>query len=225
MKFRLALAAIALIAAPVTIASAQNWNTEIVETERGHLVGNPDAPIQLITFESYTCPACKRFETQSEASLRLEYIHSGRAAVEMRTVIHSPVDLAASLAVACGPAGKWLANHQAMIHAQDDFLAKIRAASDVQKSRWSYGYLSQRMRAIATDLGFYDLMERRGYSYGEIDRCLTDEASAITISNNAAADAMEFAIPGTPSFAINGQLVAEAYSWDVLRPALDAVSQ
>lgn len=230
MTIRKALAAVTLICAMAfggsTVAHAQssapNWNNTVVKTERGHRVGNPNAPIQLIAFESYTCPHCGRFERESEAVLKLSYIHEGRAALEIRTVIHNPVDLAASLAVQCGPVNRFLGNHQAIYRAQEDWLDKLSQTTSTQRTRWSSGVLSQRMRAIASDLGFYDVMMPRGYSRSDLDRCLGDEDKAIALANNAAADGVEFAIPGTPSFAVNGRLVANAHSWDALRPALAA---
>lgn len=233
MSIRKALAALALTCATALIgnaavqaqSSAPNWNNTVAKTQRGHRVGNPDAPIQLIAFESYSCPACRRFERESEAVLKMNFIHEGRAALEIRTVIHHPIDLAASLAVQCGPVNRFVGNHQAMFRAQEQWLAKATQTSRAQQQRWYSGVLGQRMRAIASDLDFYELMEPRGYSRTELDRCLGDEAKAIALANNAAADGVEFAIPGTPSFAINGSLVANTHTWDGLRPALAAAGQ
>ena len=201
-------------------AMAQNWNSEVSVTERGHLVGNPDAAIKLITLVSYSCPACKRFEQQSEAELKISYIHTGTTSVEIRPVIHSNIDLAAALLVSCGPVDRFLANHQLFYATQDEWLAKARATTPAQRARWQSGYLAQQMRAVAADLDFYELMEARGYSTTELDACLGDERRAVAISSNAAADGVEFAFPGTPSFVVNGALLADVYSWEALKPVL-----
>jgi len=219
---RLILAALALVIVPLSAVSAQNWNNEYVETDRGYRVGKPDAPIQLIAFVSYSCPVCEQFEIESDAGLRAFYIHSGKLALEIRPEIHSPMDMAATLLMRCGGPDKAFANHRAIFHAQEEWLRKADATSRTQQSRWFYGSQLQRMRAVAADLDFYRLMENRGFSYSQIDNCLGDIDAAVDILIDEAANGRDFAVPGTPSFAINGQLLANVHSWAALQPALAA---
>ena len=203
-------------------AAAQDWTAQVTPTERGHLVGNPDAPVQLITFVSYTCPACMHFEQQADAELKASYIHDGGTAVEVRSAIRNIVDLSATLLTTCGPADRFLANHEAFFATQDEWLAKARATTPEQQERWRSGGLGEQMKAIASDLGFYTMMEARGYSTGEIDACLADEQRAVEIANNSEANHTDYPYPGTPSFVVNGTLLADVHSWAALKPALVA---
>ena len=215
---RHALFALAIaVSAP---AAAQDWSTEVAVTERGYLVGNPQAPVRLISFVSYTCPHCKDFEQQADAELKLSYIHDGGTAVEIRPAIRNNVDLAATLLTSCGPTNRFLGNHEAFFAKQAEWLGKASQTTQAQRARWQSGFIGQQMKAIASDLGFYELMEARGYSTSEIDACLGDEQRAVAISNNAAADLADFSYPGTPSFAVNGKLLDGVHSWESLKPAL-----
>ena len=65
-------------------------------------------------------------------------------------------------------------------------------------------------------------MQTRGYTAIQIDKCLADEplAQRLALSTNEAAN--ELFITGTPMFAIDGVVLAGTYSWDALRPQLDA---
>lgn len=225
MKLRLSLAAIALAAAPLAMAAAQNWNVTYAETARGHKVGNPEAPVKLTTFVSYTCPHCATFEKQSDAALRAAYIHEGKVELEVRPVLRNPVDLAASLIAQCGPAEGYFQRHRALMLSHDTWMTKARGMSEAQTQRWFAGPLPQRLRAIASDLDFYELMEPRGLSVAAIDRCLADEGATNALVQNGEADNAEFAIPGTPSFAINGKLAEGVHSWASLQPLLDAPRQ
>ena len=201
-------------------AAAQDWAAQVTPTERGYLIGNPDAPIQLITFVSYTCPHCKTFEQEADAELKTSYIDNGSTAVELRSALRNVVDLAATMLTTCGPTDRFLGNHEAFFASQDEWLTKARDLTPEQQARWQTGELGERMKAIATDLGFYPMMEARGYTRGEIDACLTDEQRATTIAANSQASHTEYPYPGTPSFVVNGKLLDSVYSWAALKPLL-----
>lgn len=219
-RFLLAMALLAT--APVAMAANANWNTTFATTESGHRVGNPDAATHLIMFVSYSCPHCANFEKQADAPLRAGYIHSGKVSVEVRHVIRNPVDLAAALATECGPQERFFSRHRAMMLSHDDWMAKAQSATPAQQQRWMSGGLPSRMRAIASDLDFYELMEPRGLSRAALDRCLSDEARATEIAATSQAQGARYSIPGTPSFVINGELLPGVHDWAALRSALDA---
>ena len=82
--------------------------------------------------------------------------------------------------------------------------------------------VAARRRAIASDLKFYDIMLGRGYDRPALDRCLSDETLARRIAEQSAADSTEWGVRGTPSFAIDGTLLAGTSTWPVLRMQLDA---
>ena len=210
------------LTAPFLAAAAQNLNAEIAQTGQGVRVGDAEAPLRLVTFSSYTCPHCASFEAQSEAELRYFYVHEGHASLEVRQLIRNPVDLAATLLTQCGPDERFFDNHKAMMATQGSWLATAADLTPAQMNRWNAGGLPARMRAIAGDLGFYEIMERRGYSRVELDRCLSDQAEAMAVAELSSANAAEHAIPGTPSFVMNGSLLEGVHSWDALRPILHA---
>jgi protein-disulfide isomerase len=222
---RLALTGLLLAAAPITAALPQSgsrdWNQTFADTGKGHRMGNPAAPVQLIEFVSYTCPHCANFERQAEGALRLGYVGEGKVAVEVRHVIRNPVDLAAALVTECGPTDSFFANHRTMMLAHDQWMAKARAATPAQQARWGSGPVGQRMQAIANDLDFHELMAPRGLSVTQINTCLTNEARAEAIAEASRANSDEFGVQGTPSFVINNRLAPDVHSWDSLRPLLD----
>ena len=228
MKFRPALAALLVATAAVPaalsaqMAAGQNWNLATAETGKGHRVGNPDAAVQLIAFVSYTCPHCAHYETQSDAAMRAGYIHEGRVALEVRHVIRNVVDIAAAASAECGPADQFWQRHRALAFSHESWIAKAQAATPAQTARWNAGPIGQRLRAIADDLDFHEIMEPAGLDRTTLDQCLNDEAKARAILAASEANSVEFAVPGTPSFVINGSLQAGVHSWDALQPLLDA---
>lgn len=215
-------AALAAIAVLLSAAASGNWNTTVVETDGGHRIGNPEAKVRLIEFVSYTCPHCANFARDGDGALQLVYIGSGKTSVEVRHVVRNPVDLTAAVLANCGPAAKFPRNHAAFMLAQDKWLPIAAGATAGQQKRWYTGDGTSRRKAIAGDLGFYEIMLGRGYRRTEIDRCLSDEAAATRIAEVSVRDAKKWGISGTPSFAINGTLLAGTHDWRMLQPQLDA---
>ena len=216
------IAAALMAAAPLSVAWAagQDWNTSFRHDAKSNSVGNPKAKVKLTEFVSYTCPHCAHYSQESDGVMRVGYIHGGDVAVEVRPVIRNPVDLAATLVAQCGDPDKFFANHRALLRSQDKWLAKASSATEEQQKRWSAGPIPSRMRAIAGDLDFYELMEPFGYSYGEIDQCLANETRARQLVDNSNADATDYGVRGTPSFAIDGTLLEGVHTWPALQAAL-----
>lgn len=218
-------AALTLGLAVFAMGSTPNWNTRIVETAAGHMVGNPDAQVKLVTFVSYTCPHCGTFDRQSEGALRIVYIHPGRVSLEVRHYIRDSIDLTAAMLTNCGATSKFMGNHTAFMLSQEDWLGKAGNAPQATVQRWSSGAMDARRRAIAQDLGFYAIMSSRGYRKPEVDRCLNDNAMARKLAEQSAANGDTPGFEGTPSFMINGVLQNGVHSWRALQPLLDQRSR
>jgi protein-disulfide isomerase len=222
-----ALAAVALTAVAASPAAAQsqprrNWLTTQTETTGGHLLGNPQAAAKLTVFISYSCSHCAAFEQESDAPLRAGYIQPGRVSLEVRPFIRNILDVAATLAVECGPESRFWANHRAMLRDQGRWLQAATSATQAQQQRWSTGPVGQRLRAVASDVGWYPLMAQRGYTAAQLDQCLNDEAAARALSARSQADGTRYNIPGTPAMLLNDRLQANVFGWEALRPLLDA---
>ncbi|RDC59577.1 putative protein-disulfide oxidoreductase [Alteripontixanthobacter maritimus] len=212
---------LALFALPA-MASAQNWNATVEKIEGGHLIGNPEAEVELVEFVSYTCPHCAQFTKDGEGALRLVYIRSGRLSLQIRHFIRDDIDLTVALLARCGTTDKFVQNHTAFMLSQPTWLAEVSKMSAAQRQRWAVGTGADRRRAIASDLRFYRIMERRGYQRNDIDRCLADAAEVTSLQAADEANRAEFGVAGTPSFMVDGILLAGTHDWAMLQPQLDA---
>lgn len=204
-------------------ATRGNWTAAVARTaEGGYLLGNPAAPVKLVAYISYTCPHCAHFEQESDAQLRIGMIAPGKGSLEVRPFLRNPIDLAVSLLTECGPKEKFFANHGAFLRSQAQWMAPLASLTEAQKTRWSSGDFGARMRAMAQDLGFYAIMERRGYDRPAVDRCLADKALADRLAEHTRDASERDFVNGTPAFLLNGVPLAGTSSWDVLRPQLEA---
>ena len=213
----------ALLMAAAVMLSGQtrnNWHSEVVETEFGHRVGNPDAKVKLIEFFSYTCPHCAEFAQQGEGAIKLAYLAPGRVSVEYRHLVRDPVDLTVGVLVNCGAASKFPGNHEAFILSQSRWIAPATRATAAQQARWRTPGAAGR-RAIATDFGFYPIMERRGYTRTVVDRCLADDATARRLAEVSAREWDRPGVDSTPTFAINGVVMPGTHTWAALERQLN----
>lgn len=192
-----------------------NWQTTIARTERGHLIGNPKADTQLIEFISYTCPHCADFTAQGEPALELALLMQGKIGLEVRPVIRNALDLTVTLLAQCGDPAGFKDRHRTLMLSQREWLAKARNAPESQRAIWARGDKASRMNA-ASALGLSETLVKRGQSRSEIDACVMNDAAAKKLVENGKADYSEFAVLGTPSFALDGKLLTEVHSWETL---------
>ncbi len=216
------LLAVSVAALTLGAAPPVNWNGVINRTALpSHVIGNPAAKVKLTKWISYTCPACARFELESDAALKLQYIRRGQLSLEVRHYVRDPVDLTVAMLTNCGPKEKFSLNHSAFIRSQSVWLDNMAHSTPAQQQRWTTGDLPSRSRAIATDLRFYQIMATRGYDRPTVDRCLADAGMAKRLADGTEAG-QKLGIDHTPSFAINGQLLVGTSGWSLLEPQLQA---
>ena len=200
-----------------------NWQTVIEATpDRGVRMGDPQAPIKLVEYSSYSCPTCLQFAREGEDLVQLAYVQAGLANFEIRPYIRNDVDTVAALLTTCGAPGGFFNRHRAMIHAQPEWLPKVSRASDAQRARWAAPDKAGARRAIAADLGFYALMEPFGMNRVEQDRCLADDAAAAALEQATIDASVNHRINSTPSFMVNGTPLLITNSWAQLEPQLQA---
>ncbi len=211
----------ALTAAAAASAASPNWLTVVDTAGGGHTIGNPAAKVKLTEFVSYTCPHCGHFAQEGSGPIDI-YVGTGKVRLDVRHVVRDPVDLTAAMLAECGPAANFPRNHAALMLSQPKWLPIVEHATSAQKSRWYYGAGPARRRAIASDLKFYEIMAPRGYDRPQLDRCLSDEVLAKRLADQSAADGKKWNVVGTPSFAIDDEMISGVFSWGLLRPFLDA---
>ena len=211
-------------AAMLTMAAgpAVNWNARLAQTVRGtYVLGNPNAKVKLGEYVSYTCPHCAHFQVESEAALRLQYVRSGQVSIEINHLLRDPVDATIAQLTNCGAKDRFLINHSMFLRSQDRWIGLIGTASQAQRNRWYTGTRAERMRAIASDFRFYEMMATRGYTRLALDQCINDEALSRRLAAISEA-AEKLGVDHTPSFTINGSLLVGTSDWRLLEPQIAA---
>jgi protein-disulfide isomerase len=221
MRLRHAFAIAA--AAVLTLAAAPRaWHTTVAETSAGsHVLGKPDAPVKLVEYVSYTCNHCAQFEVKASDAMRLVWVTPGKLSIEVRHLLRDPIDATVAQLAHCGPPAKFFGNHAAFLRSQETWISRQQKVTRAQEERWRTGEMAARRLAIASDLDLYSIMLRRGYDRPTLNRCLADDKLAQRLAAQTKA-AQEEGVRGTPSFAVNGTLLAGTHTWELLEPQLRA---
>ena len=198
--------------------------TDIVSLtpDGGMRMGNPDAPVKLVEYASFTCPHCKAFSAEASEPLRRDYIASGKLSWEFRSfLIHGP-DAAVTLAVQCrGPAPFFPLSEQ-LFAAQDEWLNKLVAVPAATQQRWQSLPPLDQFKALLGAAGLRGFLGARGLPGAQLDACLADSKAAdrmIQVRDHATNDLQ---VTGTPTFFINGAIQDSVFNWAELQPRVKA---
>ncbi len=154
-----------------------------VELAEGIQLGDPDAPITIMEFGDYQCPACQDFASLIKPQIDLEYVESGVA----RFVFYDYPRH----------------NHS--------FLAHRAARCAMDQSSDSYWNFHNRLFARQTAWGvsgsppmgaFESIADEIGLDVDEFASCLASERYADVVSANLRLG-IELGIMGTPSILVN----------------------
>lgn len=203
--------------------AARDWrNTVTLSPEGNPVMGNPAAPVKLVEYISYACSHCSEFVSLSRARLEGDLVRRGKVSVERRPVVfqNQPAGLVAALLVHCGAPARWFGNGDMFLAAQPQWIPK--AADPARQQAWNAVPPERYPTTMARDLGFYELMQQRGYPATQVTACLTDQKrmQAILATTNYL-----FNIIGstsTPTFLVNDSMVS-IHDWRNLEDLIDSM--
>ncbi|MCJ2185050.1 DsbA family protein, partial [Novosphingobium sp. 1949] len=214
-----------LFAAAPKAAAAQkaDWSQQVVVTANGsYMVGNPAAQVKVTEYVSYTCPHCAEMTKESDPVLRGKVIPQGKVALTVTNLLRNPVDLTVAMLTACGDPKGFFKRHNAFMENQEAWLGKASTIPQDKQELWYKGTYPERMRAMAADFDFYATMAPFGFSHAAVDKCFDNKAQFDKLSAQMA-EAGKLGLNATPSFTLNGKVLA-AHSWPELSQAItDAI--
>lgn len=169
-------------------ANAQTTDAEVdISTVMEMQLGNPDAPVTVIEYASFTCPHCARFHDGPYKQLKAEYIDTGKINYVYREVYFDRFGLWASSIARCAGTPESFFGISNMIY-----------STQAEWSRAGGGDPA----AIVEELR--KIGRLAGLDNDALEACLQDGDKLQTLvawyQSNAATDD----INSTPSFVING---------------------
>jgi len=147
-------------------------------------LGNPDAPVTVIEYASFTCPHCATFHQGPYKQLKADYIDTGKINFIYREVYFDRFGLWASMIARCGDAEKFFGITDLIYEKQSEW---AQAGTPPQ--------IADELRKIG---------RLAGLENDTLEACLQDQEKAQTLVAWYQQNAEEHDISSTPSFVING---------------------
>jgi protein-disulfide isomerase len=188
---------------PKNVATTVEPAAVIAGEPQGYLLGNPDAPVQVIEFADFECPACAQFATLSEPDVRKRLVEPGLISYrfyDYPLAMHKNTWHASNAAACADEQGKFWEMHDQLFNEQDRWNGQ---ATSRPKSQFQ-GYA----KAIGLDVDKWEqCYDARKYE----PRIKANEQMAIKRGASQ-----------TPTFVIGNKMVGGAISYDRFKAMVDS---
>lgn len=164
-------------------------------------LGDPDAPVTVIEYASYTCPHCRTFHQGAFGDLKADYIDTGKVHFIYREVYFDRPGLWAGLVARCAGPDRFFGLVDEIYRQQPD---------------WARQESAQAVAGALRRIGL-----TAGIEPETLDACLSNAEKAVAMQAVFEANAAEHDINSTPSFVINGTTY-QNMSYDDFSALIDA---
>lgn len=167
-------------------------------------LGDPDAPVEVIEYASFTCPHCATFHDQVLPQIKRDYVETGKVRFVYREVYFDRPGLWAAMVARCAGEMRYFG--------VVDMIYRNQAA-------WTQGdaaTIAGNLRRIGLSAGLED---------AEIDACMQDAETAQAMLDNSEANRVEYPIEGTPALVIDGTLYGNMSYEDIAARIEDALAR
>lgn len=171
-------------------------------TAQGYLMGNPEAPVQVIEFADFECPACANFFTLTEPDVKSRLVETGIISyrfMDFPLAMHPNTWHASNAAACANEQGKFWEMHDALFNTQD---------------QWN-GMVTRRPKGKMQELA-----EQIGLDVDKWEECFDAQKYLPNIQAHER-EAVRRGASQTPSFIIGSRLIGGSISYDKFRAYVD----
>lgn len=191
---------------PLGAANAQTAEADVDTSTIAEMsLGNPDAPVTVIEYASFTCPHCASFHAGPYKQLKADYIDTGKINFVYREVYFDRFGLWASMIARCAGTPQSFFGMTDLIYSGQSTWARAGEPTEIVAELRKIG-------AVA------------GLDADTMEACLQDGDKARTLvawyQQHAEADGID----STPSFVINGQKYSNM-AYNEMAALIDAAAE
>ena len=185
-----------ILIAIIVLGSFSNLNAEEIKRI---IVGNKDAKITIIAFESLTCSHCANFHKNVYPELKKEYLDTGIAKIEFR---HFPLDIAAF-------------NASKVAQCKNDGNADILESLYANQQKWVKG---SSIEEANKNLQIF--LKNEGFSI-DFETCVNNKNIEDFVLNDRIDGSKNFKVNSTPTIIINNNKFEKKLNYKNLKKALE----
>lgn len=176
--------------------AAQPPARQEIDLDDDPVLGDPNAPVTIVSFEDYQCPFCGRAFQQTLPLLKEEYIDTGKAKLVFRDFPLS-------------------------FHPNAQSASEASECADDQGKFWEYhDDLFNNQNSLGKEL-YIQLAEKNGLDVEEFTQCIDSGEFREEVQNDFAYGS-SVGVSGTPTFFINGIRLVGAQPYQAFKQVIDA---
>ena len=210
--FYYGLVVVALIGVALIVRTAQHSdasrpsiaNVSLTPVKaQGHLLGNPNAPVQILEFADFECPHCAEFATITEPDVRKRIVDAGLASYRYFDfpLPHFTNSVPASNAAACaGDQNKFWEMHDELFEGQPDWSGESNPK----------GVFERYAKALGLDVDAWDA-------------CYDSQKHIPEINANRD-EGLRRHVESTPTFVIGTKQIPGAIPYDMFKAYVDTAA-
>lgn len=149
-------------------------------------LGDPNAPVKVIEYASYTCPHCANFHNDTFKAFKADYIDTGKVHFTYREVFFDRYGLWASMVARCAGPDRYFGVADLLYQTQAQWARQGDAAS-----------VAESLKRVGAQAGL---------SQEALDACLQDADMAQKLVAWYEKNAADDNVRSTPTFLINGDV-------------------
>ena len=176
-----------------------NINADNLNEIKRITLGNKDAKIIIITYESFTCSHCANFHINIYPELKRDYIDTGIAKIEFR---HFPLDVAAF-------------NASKISQCKNDGSSEILDSLYLNQAKWVKGGTIEEINE-----NLKKFLKYEGFDI-DFDQCISNKKIENFILNDRIDAVKKFKVNATPTIIINDKKFEKSLNYKNLKKTLE----
>jgi protein-disulfide isomerase len=171
---------------------------------QGHAIGSDSAPVEVVEFGDFECPACGSFANLTEPDVRARLVLTGRVRfrfMDLPLNIHHNTWSAHMAAWCAGEQGRFWEMHDALYQSQDRW--------NTEATRRPEKYMSELARQVGVGMEQYD-------------QCMSTEKYRPQVRSNME-EATRFGVSSTPTFIFGSRRYPGVMPYDEFRARVDSM--
>jgi protein-disulfide isomerase len=179
---------------------ATNVDANMTMEAKGYLLGNPDAPVQVLEWADFECPACSSFATLTEPDVRKRLVETGQVSFrffDFPLSSHRNTWAASNAAACANDQNKFWEYHDELFARQDRWAGIPRPK----------GVFEDIAKTVALDVSAWE-------------QCYDSQKHQAQIQANAR-EGEKRGVNQTPTFIIGTKRVPGAVGWDTFKAYVD----